>query len=43
MIVKKAESINEKSINLLVIGGSQGAKIFDRLIKKCNNKTIKKL
>jgi UDP-N-acetylglucosamine--N-acetylmuramyl-(pentapeptide) pyrophosphoryl-undecaprenol N-acetylglucosamine transferase len=30
--VKKAESINE-NINLLVIGGSQGAKIFDRLIK----------
>ena len=30
--VKKTESINE-SINLLVIGGSQGAKIFDTLIK----------
>ena len=30
--VKKAESINE-NINLLVIGGSQGAKIFDGLIK----------
>ena len=29
---KKAESINEH-INLLVIGGSQGAKIFDSLIK----------
>ena len=29
---KKAESIN-KNINLLVIGGSQGAKIFDKLIK----------
>ena len=30
--VKKANGINE-SINLLVIGGSQGAKIFDKLIK----------
>ena len=30
--VKKAESIN-KNINLLIIGGSQGAKIFDTLIK----------
>ena len=30
--VKKAEGINEY-INLLVVGGSQGAKIFDRLIK----------
>jgi len=30
--VKKAEGINKK-INLLVIGGSQGAKIFDLLIK----------
>ena len=30
--VKKSEDINEH-INLLVIGGSQGAKIFDRLIK----------
>ena len=30
--VKKAESING-SINLLVVGGSQGAKIFDILIK----------
>ena len=30
--VKKAESI-DKNINLLVIGGSQGAKIFDTLIK----------
>jgi UDP-N-acetylglucosamine--N-acetylmuramyl-(pentapeptide) pyrophosphoryl-undecaprenol N-acetylglucosamine transferase len=29
--VKKVESFNE-SINLLVIGGSQGAKIFDKLI-----------
>jgi len=30
--VKKAESVN-KNINLLIIGGSQGAKIFDILIK----------
>ena len=30
--VKKAESINDH-INLLVIGGSQGAEIFDKLIK----------
>ena len=30
--VKKSESINE-NINLLIIGGSQGAKIFDTLIK----------
>ena len=30
--VKKSESINEK-INLLVIGGSQGAKVFDEIIK----------
>ena len=30
--VKKAENINE-CINLLIIGGSQGAKIFDTLIK----------
>jgi len=30
--VKKAENINEY-INLLIIGGSQGAKIFDKLIK----------
>jgi len=30
--VKKANGINE-NINLLVIGGSQGAKIFDKLIK----------
>ena len=30
--VKKAENINE-CINILVIGGSQGAKIFDTLIK----------
>jgi len=30
--VKKAEDIN-KNINLLIIGGSQGAKIFDTLIK----------
>ena len=30
--VKKAKSIDE-SINLLVIGGSQGAKVFDTLIK----------
>ena len=30
--VKKAESI-DKNINLLIIGGSQGAKIFDTLIK----------
>jgi UDP-N-acetylglucosamine--N-acetylmuramyl-(pentapeptide) pyrophosphoryl-undecaprenol N-acetylglucosamine transferase len=30
--VKKANSIN-KNINLLIIGGSQGAKIFDTLIK----------
>ena len=30
--VKKADAI-DKSINLLIIGGSQGAKIFDTLIK----------
>ena len=30
--IKKAESI-DKNINLLIIGGSQGAKIFDTLIK----------
>ena len=30
--VKKADSI-DKNINLLIIGGSQGAKIFDTLIK----------
>jgi UDP-N-acetylglucosamine--N-acetylmuramyl-(pentapeptide) pyrophosphoryl-undecaprenol N-acetylglucosamine transferase len=30
--VKKAESI-DKNINLLIIGGSQGAKIFDTLMK----------
>jgi len=30
--VKKADGIN-KNINLLIIGGSQGAKIFDTLIK----------
>ena len=30
--VKKADSIN-KNINLLIIGGSQGAKIFDTLIR----------
>jgi UDP-N-acetylglucosamine--N-acetylmuramyl-(pentapeptide) pyrophosphoryl-undecaprenol N-acetylglucosamine transferase len=30
--IEKAENINEK-INLLVIGGSQGAKIFDKLIQ----------
>jgi UDP-N-acetylglucosamine--N-acetylmuramyl-(pentapeptide) pyrophosphoryl-undecaprenol N-acetylglucosamine transferase len=30
--VKKADNI-DKSINLLIIGGSQGAKIFDTLIK----------
>jgi len=30
--VKKANGINE-NINLLVIGGSQGAKIFDKMIK----------
>ena len=31
--VKKADGIN-KNINLLIIGGSQGAKIFDTLIKR---------
>ena len=31
--IEKADSF-DKSINLLVIGGSQGAKIFDTLIKK---------
>ena len=31
-VVKKANSI-DKDINLLIIGGSQGAKIFDTLIK----------
>ena len=31
--VEKSKNINE-SINLLIIGGSQGAKIFDSLIKK---------
>ena len=30
--VKKADTIN-KNVNLLIIGGSQGAKIFDTLIK----------
>ena len=30
--IKKAESI-DKNINLLILGGSQGAKIFDTLIK----------
>ena len=31
--VKKADNIIDKNINLLIIGGSQGAKIFDTLIK----------
>jgi len=39
--VKKAEDINGH-INLLVIGGSQGAKIFDRLIKTSVIKLSKK-
>ena len=38
---KKAESIN-KHINLLVIGGSQGAKIFDSLIKNSISELSKK-
>ena len=33
--VKKADI--DKNINLLIIGGSQGAKIFDTLIKIFNN------
>ena len=40
--VKKADGIN-KSINLLIIGGSQGAKIFDTLIKTTIIKLSKKL
>ena len=39
--VKKAESIY-KDINLLIIGGSQGAKIFDTLIKSSIIKLSKK-
>ena len=39
--VEKAKSIN-KYINLLVIGGSQGAKIFDTLIKNSITKLSKK-
>jgi UDP-N-acetylglucosamine--N-acetylmuramyl-(pentapeptide) pyrophosphoryl-undecaprenol N-acetylglucosamine transferase len=39
--VKKTESI-DKSINLLIIGGSQGAKIFDTLIKLSIIKLSKK-
>jgi UDP-N-acetylglucosamine--N-acetylmuramyl-(pentapeptide) pyrophosphoryl-undecaprenol N-acetylglucosamine transferase len=39
--VKKANSIN-KSINLLIIGGSQGAKIFDTLIKSSITELSKK-
>jgi len=38
---KKAESI-DKNINLLIIGGSQGAKIFDTLIKPTIIKLSKK-
>ena len=39
--VKKADSI-DKNINLLIIGGSQGAKIFDTLIKSSIIKLSKK-
>ena len=39
--VKKANSIN-KNINLLIIGGSQGARIFDTLIKSSIIKLSKK-
>jgi len=39
--VKKADGIN-KNINLLIIGGSQGAKIFDTLIKSSIIKLSKK-
>ena len=39
--VKKADDIN-KNINLLIIGGSQGAKIFDTLIKSSIIKLSKK-
>jgi len=39
--INKAETINE-CINLLVIGGSQGAKIFDKLIKTSIIKLSKK-
>ena len=39
--VKKADGIN-KNINLLIIGGSQGAKIFDTLIKSSTIKLSKR-
>ena len=39
--VKKADGI-DKNINLLIIGGSQGAKIFDTLIKSMTIKLSKK-
>jgi UDP-N-acetylglucosamine--N-acetylmuramyl-(pentapeptide) pyrophosphoryl-undecaprenol N-acetylglucosamine transferase len=39
--VKKADSI-DKNINLLIIGGSQGAKVFDTLIKSSIIKLSKK-
>jgi len=39
--VKKADGI-DKNINLLIIGGSQGAKIFDTLIKSLTIKLSKK-